>query len=278
LLPVLFRFDQLNKERIAGTVLPGFLEGKINFIPTYKFERGNRQYTDEKLRIPSWCDRILYKSLPDAELKHLIYDSNLTITTSDHCPVFGVFEAPVTPWFIEPSTDVQGIKIELSNIILHGITTVQTSEGYYSHNFWPYITFKPSWWKKKYDQQEFFVITDEPISNDLTKIDFSDNNITQIYPFNAHIEILCNHYLWIVVRDRNLLGHYDVIGQGVISLMEPCKKMGETIDITAELSHRGLRAGVLKAQITLTLIDTIPLDNIPISEEIIYIKEVSDDV
>lgn len=40
-----------------------FEEGKLKFAPTYKFKVGASDYDfrSSKVRIPSWCDRILFR-------------------------------------------------------------------------------------------------------------------------------------------------------------------------------------------------------------------------
>ncbi len=55
------KLDQLKQEKAAGNVFAEFEEGKIKFPPTYKFKVGTHEYDAEKVRIPSWCDRILYR-------------------------------------------------------------------------------------------------------------------------------------------------------------------------------------------------------------------------
>jgi len=60
--------DQLIREMNNG-LFAGFHEGQIGFDPTYRFERGNRNYSAEKERVPSWCDRILWKSLPSLNVR-----------------------------------------------------------------------------------------------------------------------------------------------------------------------------------------------------------------
>lgn len=53
--------DQLNKSREEYPSIKKLKEGEINFLPTYKFERGTQNYDDgPKQRIPSYTDRVLY--------------------------------------------------------------------------------------------------------------------------------------------------------------------------------------------------------------------------
>ena len=68
-----------------------FQEGEIDFMPTYKFDKDTQIYdTSSKNRVPSWTDRILFKSKSES-VKLLEYFSVPSITFSDHKPVFAVF-------------------------------------------------------------------------------------------------------------------------------------------------------------------------------------------
>lgn len=60
-----------------------------------RYNRGDRTYSEEKMRTPSYCDRILYKPSPGLQVKCHEYNSCDLITTSDHSPVYGVFTLPV---------------------------------------------------------------------------------------------------------------------------------------------------------------------------------------
>uniref|UniRef100_A0A1I7YD91 IPPc domain-containing protein n=1 Tax=Steinernema glaseri TaxID=37863 RepID=A0A1I7YD91_9BILA len=64
------------------------LVGDVSFPPTYRLVVGTTQYDLE--RVPSWCDRILYKEHNEFQL--LRYAANTRIKSSDHFPVIAEFE------------------------------------------------------------------------------------------------------------------------------------------------------------------------------------------
>uniref|UniRef100_A0A6I8NLT3 phosphoinositide 5-phosphatase n=1 Tax=Ornithorhynchus anatinus TaxID=9258 RepID=A0A6I8NLT3_ORNAN len=54
--------DQLINQKNAGQIFRGFLEGKVTFAPTYKYDLFSDDYdTSEKCRTPAWTDRILWR-------------------------------------------------------------------------------------------------------------------------------------------------------------------------------------------------------------------------
>lgn len=60
--------DQLRIQQKQGKAFQnGWREGPITFLPTYKYDVGRVAVfdTSEKLRGPSWCDRILYRTRQD---------------------------------------------------------------------------------------------------------------------------------------------------------------------------------------------------------------------
>ncbi|XP_006866867.1 PREDICTED: phosphatidylinositol 3,4,5-trisphosphate 5-phosphatase 1 [Chrysochloris asiatica] len=116
----LLAHDQLLLERRDQKVFLHFEEEEITFAPTYRFERLTRDkyaYTKQKAtgmkyNLPSWCDRVLWKSYPLVHVVCQSYGSTTDIMTSDHSPVFATFEAGVTSQFVSkngPGTvDSQG--------------------------------------------------------------------------------------------------------------------------------------------------------------------------
>ncbi|KAJ3020745.1 hypothetical protein HKX48_000275 [Thoreauomyces humboldtii] len=86
--------DQLLQQMVINPSfgLRGFLEGPLEFAPTFKYDVGTDRYdTSEKRRVPSWCDRVLYCS-PQATLSsYQRYETSL----SDHRPISATFTTRV---------------------------------------------------------------------------------------------------------------------------------------------------------------------------------------
>eukprot|EP00127_Corallochytrium_limacisporum_P004756 Clim_evm110s172 gene=Clim_evmTU110s172 len=89
-------------KRNMGSVFPGFREGHINFLPTYKLKPGTTSYSTK--RTPSYTDRILYRAPPEFQL--IEYTSvPLLSSKSDHASVVAIFDAGPVP--VERHADQQ---------------------------------------------------------------------------------------------------------------------------------------------------------------------------
>uniref|UniRef100_A0A3P8V5X2 phosphatidylinositol-3,4,5-trisphosphate 5-phosphatase n=1 Tax=Cynoglossus semilaevis TaxID=244447 RepID=A0A3P8V5X2_CYNSE len=96
--------DQLTRERHKRKTFLNFKEEKITFPPTYRYERGSRdcylwqkyKTSGVRVNVPSWCDRILWKSYPETHMRCTSYGCTDDIFTSDHSPVFATFQVGVT--------------------------------------------------------------------------------------------------------------------------------------------------------------------------------------
>lgn len=79
---------QMSENRSFG--LRSFKELPLSFPPTFKYNRGTNQYdTSEKMRIPAYCDRILFRG--NRIIQHSY--TRLEIKMSDHKPVVADFTA-----------------------------------------------------------------------------------------------------------------------------------------------------------------------------------------
>ncbi|GAB5361542.1 hypothetical protein AAMO2058_000721900 [Amorphochlora amoebiformis] len=96
---LLLNNDQLLQERSKGLILSDYKEGPINFAPTFKFEIGTNHYETKKQRIPSWCDRILWRTsrqLDKDSVRCYRYDADFSYKISDHKPVWALLSLMAT--------------------------------------------------------------------------------------------------------------------------------------------------------------------------------------
>uniref|UniRef100_A0A673B658 Synaptojanin-1 n=1 Tax=Sphaeramia orbicularis TaxID=375764 RepID=A0A673B658_9TELE len=107
--------DQLLDQKNAGLIFRGFIEGKLDFAPTYKYDLFSDDYdTSEKCRTPAWTDRILWKrrkwnfdktastSTENEDDPNypwspgtLKYYGRAELKTSDHRPVVAVIDVDI---------------------------------------------------------------------------------------------------------------------------------------------------------------------------------------
>lgn len=92
-LEELSKRDQLLEAKGTRQAFLGYQESMLVFLPTYKYDFRSQIYdTSEKMRVPAWTDRILYKSNYPFKMDLVLYD-RAELLTSDHRPVFALFEA-----------------------------------------------------------------------------------------------------------------------------------------------------------------------------------------
>ncbi|BGP30041.1 Inositol-1,4,5-trisphosphate 5-phosphatase 1 [Rhodotorula toruloides] len=88
----LYAADQLNVAMRTRGIFQGYQEAPLLFRPTYKYDNGTDDYdTSEKMRIPAYTDRILYKG-PDLDCSRY---SRAELRMSDHRPVYAIFRARI---------------------------------------------------------------------------------------------------------------------------------------------------------------------------------------
>uniref|UniRef100_A0AAY4D8B7 phosphatidylinositol-3,4,5-trisphosphate 5-phosphatase n=1 Tax=Denticeps clupeoides TaxID=299321 RepID=A0AAY4D8B7_9TELE len=88
--------DQLTRERHKRKAFFNFKEERITFPPTYQYERGSRdcylwqkyKTSGVRINVPSWCDRVLWRSYPETHIMCTSYDMD----AEPHEAVFVVWE------------------------------------------------------------------------------------------------------------------------------------------------------------------------------------------
>lgn len=123
----LAKLDELVHEMALKRVFAGFVEGAITFPPTFKVVRGRPYATYQALRVPSYCDRILWHSLPlhRNHVKLREYNSVASIDTSDHKPVYASFDVvipkPIRIYSLPAPRDSLKCTIDFKRLRLHGL-------------------------------------------------------------------------------------------------------------------------------------------------------------
>lgn len=113
----LLNYDQLKLQQLAGKAFSEFNEGDITFAPSYKYDIGTNTYdSSEKKRIPSWCDRILWKSQGGGTdqaglMEQIHYKSHMELTSSDHKPVSAQFQARIKTVLVDKYQEVYAAMI-----------------------------------------------------------------------------------------------------------------------------------------------------------------------
>ncbi|CAI5531594.1 unnamed protein product [Closterium sp. Naga37s-1] len=87
----LLEYDELQREIRESRGFYKFQEAPITFAPTFKVIRNEVGKYNSK-RLPAWCDRVLWRSLPGCQLACTRYDAAHDVGSSDHKPVLAEFE------------------------------------------------------------------------------------------------------------------------------------------------------------------------------------------
>ncbi|KAM9127814.1 phosphatidylinositol 3,4,5-trisphosphate 5-phosphatase 1 isoform 3-T3 [Pangshura tecta] len=242
--PELLGFDQLLMEKKDQKVFLQFEEEEITFAPTYRFERNTREkyaYTKQKatgmkFNLPSWCDRVLWKSYPMVHVVCQSYGCTSDIMTSDHSPVFATFEVGVTSQFVSKNdckyTESQG-QIEFLSCCATLKTKSQTKF---------YIEFYSSC-------LESFVKSQEGENEDGNEgelmVKFTEA-LPKLTPIISDPEYLLDQHILISIKSSDSDESY---GEGCIALrIEATESL---VPFHTVLTHHGERTGVFQGEIKL---------------------------
>uniref|UniRef100_A0A8C0JSQ6 phosphatidylinositol-3,4,5-trisphosphate 5-phosphatase n=1 Tax=Canis lupus dingo TaxID=286419 RepID=A0A8C0JSQ6_CANLU len=237
----LLRVDQLNLEREKHKVFLRFSEEEISFPPTYRYERGSRDTyawhkqkpTGVRTNVPSWCDRILWKSYPETHIICNSYGCTDDIVTSDHSPVFGTFEVGVTSQFISKkglskTSDQAYIEFESIEAIVKTASRTKFFIEFYSTCLEEY--------KKSFEN-------DAQSSDNINflKVQWSSRQLPTLKPILADIEYLQDQHLLLTVKSMD---GYESYGECVVALKS---MIGSTAQqFLTFLSHRGEETGNIR--------------------------------
>uniref|UniRef100_A0A8C1JUV1 phosphatidylinositol-3,4,5-trisphosphate 5-phosphatase n=1 Tax=Cyprinus carpio TaxID=7962 RepID=A0A8C1JUV1_CYPCA len=237
----LLKVDQLNLEREKNKVFLRFAEEEITYPPTYRYERGSRdtyvwqkqKATGMRTNVPSWCDRILWKSYPETHIVCNSYGCTDDIVTSDHSPVFGTFEVGVTSQFVSkkglPKSSEQAY-IEFENIEAIVKTASRTKF------FIEFYSTCLEEFKKSFEND-----TQSSDNVNFLRVSWSSKQLTTLKPILSDIEYLQDQHLLLTVKS---LDGYESYGECVLALKS---MIGSTTQqFHTYLSHRGEETGNIR--------------------------------
>ncbi|XP_063806969.1 phosphatidylinositol 3,4,5-trisphosphate 5-phosphatase 2 isoform X1 [Pseudophryne corroboree] len=237
----LLKVDQLNLEKEKNKIFLRFSEEEITYPPTYRYERGSRDTyvyhkhkpTGVRTNVPSWCDRILWKSYPETHIICNSYGCTDDIMTSDHSPVFASFEVGVTSQFVSKkgllkSSDQACIEFENIEAIVKTASRTKFFIEFYSCCLEEY---------KKSSEND-----SQSIDNvNFLKVQWSSRQLPTLKPILSEIEYLQDQHLLLTVKSMD---GYESYGECVIALKS---MIGSTSQqFLTYLSHRGEETGNIR--------------------------------
>ncbi|XP_054829565.1 phosphatidylinositol 3,4,5-trisphosphate 5-phosphatase 2 [Eublepharis macularius] len=237
----LLKVDQLNLEKEKHKIFLRFSEEEITFPPTYRYERGSRDTyvwhkqkpTGVRTNVPSWCDRILWKSHPETHINCNSYGCTDDIVSSDHSPVFAAFEVGVTSQFVSKkglskSSDQAYIEFESVEAIVKTASRTKFFIEFYSTCLEEF--------KKSFEN-------DSQSSDNVNflKVQWSSRQLPTLKPILSDIEYLQDQHILLTVKS---LDGYESYGECVIALKS---MIGSTAQhFLTYLSHRGEETGNIR--------------------------------
>mmetsp|Transcript_28320 Transcript_28320/g.84785 ORF Transcript_28320/g.84785 Transcript_28320/m.84785 type:complete len:987 (-) Transcript_28320:101-3061(-) len=250
-LAAMHKADQLRQQRKKGHVLFGFHEEEITFKPTYRFKKGTRKeyaYHKKKmggvtkLNVPSWCDRVLYRSFPNQRIQQITYGCTTDIVTSDHSPVFAGFEMDFSNQYVSA---LQGKDHKCQIIVTDVTATIYTPS---KSNL--YLEFYAAFFEGK--KRSPTVATDRkppgecPPDTTQQHWDF----VAMVRPLIPDQEYLETEAMLVVVRSEDT---GEALGEGRFSLFGVDGLPADAHrHFSTELSHGGLHTGFLAGKVRIT--------------------------
>ncbi|CAI6001691.1 unnamed protein product [Closterium sp. NIES-64] len=253
----LLQHDELQREIREGRSFYKFCEAPIAFAPTFKVLRDELQQYNPK-RLPAWCDRVLWRSLPGCKLTCTRYTSAPTILTGDHKPVLAEFDVTTyaLPVTMDPSEDaVQLLQLSkghsdkddmrwhLHILELRGHNLLPADANGLSD---PYIRFVGPNLFKSFQTKKCYK-TLNPV--------WGADDVPAIVLEHQSLHYYEKDYLLAAVFDYDKTNKDDPIGYAAIPLADLVKatweQSSQPVSFRVEVTYKGLPAGELEGSFRL---------------------------
>lgn len=240
--------DQLRHAMKQGLVFAGFQESDPFFQPTFKVRR-SPDFVYNPQRVSSWCDRVLWKSLPayKDDVKPLSYAAHPSVTTSDHKPVHASFEIsvrpvpPIIPFPVDaPTESLRGPIVKITNLKGHNLLGMDVSgkSDVYCLFYSDRALRGPR--ANKPPKTATIRQTIDPV--------WGDEHIDSMRISASNANDLAYAHLLIVVMDKDVDAD-DRMGQAVLSLQEAANPSRGTVPFDVPVTKAGRQYGTLTGSI-----------------------------
>lgn len=252
----LVKCDQLLdalKHKLAFT---GFREGSLKFVPTFKVKRTVGTVHSQQ-RISSWCDRVLWKSLPGytEDVTQTLYTGHPSIATSDHKPVSAAFKIALRPALrltsthfpagkAGPTPDAShpGATVRITNLKGHGLLGMDVSgkSDVYVVFFSDRDLVGPKGKNPKATTQRQ---TLDPV--------WLDEQVDEMRIAGRSAGDLRTAHIMAVLMDKDVGSGDDRMGQAVLSLKDAALALGNAVPFDLTVTKGGRAQGRLTGEISL---------------------------
>ncbi|DAZ97999.1 TPA: hypothetical protein N0F65_005157, partial [Lagenidium giganteum] len=270
--------DQLKHQIQAKKALVGWELPTANFPPTFKRVRHTTdQYNPQ--RVPSFCDRVLHKSLPGLKnnLKCKKFMCVEDMGTSDHKPVFAEFEVLSSP-VVHVNPALAGARttlVEITELVAKDLPAMDitgTSDPYVStlasrtvaHAVWE-VTFADEKTNFGFEQIKFYSLpapamqldgSSHPstavISSSLCPA-WRDDQVPQLHLLCDDERDVKGVHLVLLLMDKDHTSMDGVLGVVTVSLEKYCLSRPKFLPFEAEVVQHGKGAGSVSGKLRITL-------------------------
>eukprot|EP01125_Pyxidicula_operculata_P009060 TRINITY_DN2995_c0_g1_i1.p1 TRINITY_DN2995_c0_g1~~TRINITY_DN2995_c0_g1_i1.p1 ORF type:complete len:1046 (+),score=258.08 TRINITY_DN2995_c0_g1_i1:52-3189(+) len=255
--------DQLQQEQNEGRTFMGWTEKRPTFRPTYRYSRDvvdsvtqKRIYSEEKMRVPSWCDRVLWRAHDGCNIDIMDYQCCDQILTSDHSPVFATFSIDcrlhhtalkAMRIYDLPNTNGKRPTLNMKDLSVVFLLSSQRVPNLYLKFAGQYLEH-PKKARTTVEKQTAAAHWDKTYS----------------FPLNVYEKeyIQCQQLIFIVMDDIDY-GNNVPLGQAVLSLVNACAD--QPVRFETKIIANGKEAGDISGEIHITDLITMKsyLDRLP---------------
>ncbi|XP_065644502.1 phosphatidylinositol 3,4,5-trisphosphate 5-phosphatase 2A-like isoform X1 [Hydra vulgaris] len=255
--------DQLLAEIKKGNAFVHCSEEDLTFSPTYRYARGNRlvycwtevKRTGNRTNIPSWCDRVLWKSYPELDIQNTAYGCTDEIFTSDHSAVFSTFDVDMLSHCqnVQKSYTINTNK-QVKMIFLAAEAKILTTSSTKFHLEFHSTCFEKVICSKKNSLLDFKKKQESLFRNECLSVDFktfaypwwAKTDIPELIPVIPDADYLQDQFILFAVKGEDSQESY---GEGVIALKPLLKNKLHNFE--CQLTHFGIETGVFKCKLQL---------------------------